>query len=169
MKSLQTHRPLSHNERNFSCDKIFVKNDCTRNLQEDIRNKISVNVRSKNESQKKKNYDMSSSLHRTDFYDENLKVNKSERPVKTYEIKNADKLDLKEIGNIFAEKGVHIYGVKSSCNFANGNIKNNIVFNIRESENIENKIDSIKSKLDKFGCNLKQKESNTTRTPYIYI
>jgi hypothetical protein len=113
----------------------------------------------------KKRFDMTSSLHRKEFYDENFNLdNKTERQIRTYEIKNTDHLDIKEFENIFAKKGIHIYGLKATSNFAGGNVNSSLTFNIRETEKLTKNFEYVKTELDEKGFKLKKKDIRPTRS-----
>jgi hypothetical protein len=157
MADLSTNERISHKNRQFSTDKSnIILEDESNVFRNEIKSKVLDKSKIKNEAHLKKTIDLSSSLHRREFYDQNLRSDQNEPNVKMYEIKNTDKLDLKTFENIFAEKGMHIYGLKANSNFTGGSTNSSLTFNIRESNKSIGEINSVKEKLNNMGLKMKE-------------
>ena len=118
----------------------------------------------KDKASLKKSLDMTSTLQGKEFYEKLLKMDKSEKPVKEYEIEvpNLDALNLNEFQKNAAKKGVHIYGIKTES-FLNDKDRK-VIFKMREND--QNDFDKIKTDLEDAGLKVKPHKTNTLKKKY---
>jgi hypothetical protein len=104
----------------------------------------------------KKSIDMSSTLQGKEFYEKILNIDKSEKPVKEFEIDipDVDSLGLKELENKAAKNGIHIYDIKTESYLDDKNRK--IVFKVKEDKEPEfkKKFENIKTQLENKGLKI---------------
>ena len=178
IKNLQDHFEGPVSETNFTPNTKNLTEEKVIEDKGEILNSFKENI--KDESMIRKNMELSSINQGTEFYKSNAKYySVLDRAVKKYEvneIKYFENLKEKEIENLFRNKGysnlinyfrIHIYDLKSSGAYINGNTNGHLSFKIRENSddvNFHSNMVEIKNEMNlKMGLNVQPESASPVK------